>query len=91
MISGSQIRAARALLGIKATELSERAHVDWSTVQRFERVEGIPKSRSGTLQRIKETLEAAGVTFVGDPETSPGVQLQRSSPTLSRRTVNNPG
>jgi ribosome-binding protein aMBF1 (putative translation factor) len=77
MISGSQIKAARALLGISATELSERAHVDWSTVQRFESADGISKSRSGTLQRIKETLEAAGITFVGDPETSPGVQLKR--------------
>ncbi len=90
MISGSQIRAARALLGISATELAERARVDWSTVQRFESADGISKSRSGTLQRIKNTLEVAGITFVGDPETSPGVQLQRSSPTLSRSTVNNP-
>ena len=86
MISGSQIRAARALLGIKATELSERAHVDWSTVQRFESAEGIPNSRSGTLQRIKDTLEDAGITFVGDPETSPGVQLQRRSLTDQKRT-----
>ncbi len=77
MISGAQIRAARALLGMSATELSERAGVGWATIQRYESAEGVPNSRSGTLQRIKDTLEAAGVTFVGDPETSPGVQLQR--------------
>ena len=79
MISGAQIRAARALLGISATELAERADVDWSTVQRFEGTEGVPKSRSGTLQRIKDALENAGITFVGDPVTSPGVRLRRAS------------
>jgi predicted transcriptional regulator len=78
MISGAQIRAARALLGISATELAERADVDWSTIQRFESTEGVPKSRSGTLQRIKETLEEAGVTFLGDPVTSPGLRLRRA-------------
>ena len=78
MISGAQIRAARALLGISATELAERADVDWSTVQRFECTEGVPKSRSGTLQRIKEALENEGVTFLGDPVKSPCVQLRRA-------------
>ncbi len=77
MISAAQIRAARALLGISAAELAEQADVDWSTVQRFESAEGVPPSRSGTLQRIKKTLENAGVAFLGDPVASPGVQVQR--------------
>ena len=80
MISGAQIRAARVLLGITAAELAKRALVDWSTVQRFEAGDGIPRSRSGTLQRIQETLEAAGIVFFGDPVASPGVQLQRPEP-----------
>ena len=80
MISGAQIRAARALLGMSASELAKRAGVGWATVQRFESAEGVPDSRSGTLQSIKETLENAGVIFLGDPATSPGVQLQRQSP-----------
>lgn len=77
MISGAQIRAARALLGMSATELSERADVGWSTVQRFESADGVPISKAGTLDRIQETLEEAGITFVGDPLASPGVQLKR--------------
>jgi hypothetical protein len=79
MISGGQIRAARMLLGITAQQLAVEAEVDWSTVQRFESTEGIPRSRSGTLSRIKETLEARGIVFIGDPVSSPGVQLQRPS------------
>lgn len=80
MISGAQIRAARALLGMSGTELSELAGVGWSTVQRFESVDGIPSSKAGTLERIRETLEAQGINFTGDPITSPGVQLRPKRP-----------
>lgn len=75
MLAAAQIRGARALLGISATELAEASGVDLRTIQRFESVAGVPKSRSGTLTRIKETLENAGITFLGDPLASPGVQL----------------
>jgi hypothetical protein len=44
------------------------------TIQRFEAAEGIRANRSGTLDRIK-TLEVAGIVFLGDPISSPGVQL----------------
>jgi predicted transcriptional regulator len=80
MISAAQIRAARALLGMSAVELAARANVGWATIQRFETAEGVPPSRSGTLQRIQKTLEDAGVDFLGDPISSPGVQLRCLSP-----------
>ena len=82
MISGAQIRAARVLLGLTAAQLAELADVDWSTVQRFETAHGIPPNRSGTLERVKSTLEAYGIVFLGDPELSPGVQLK---PVAQRR------
>lgn len=75
--SGTQIRAARALLGISAQELALEAQVTWKTIQRFESHQGVPPSRSGTLDRVRATLEAHGIEFVGDPETSPGVILHR--------------
>ena len=77
MISGEQIRAARALLGLSASELAEASGVGWATIQRFESQNGVPASRSGTLERIKDALEDRGVEFLGDPTTSPGVQLKR--------------
>jgi predicted transcriptional regulator len=76
-VSGVQIRAARALLGITSRELSERSSVGWATIRRFEEVDGIPPSRGGTLDRIQSTLEQAGIEFLGDPLTSPGVRLRR--------------
>jgi predicted transcriptional regulator len=75
MISGAQIRAARALLGLSAAELGKAADVGWATIQRFEAAEGMPPSRAGTLERVKHALEAAGVEFIGDPVVSPGVRL----------------
>ncbi len=77
MLSAAKIRGARGLLGISAAELSGMSGVDLRTIQRFESAEGLRKSRSGTLQRIKDTLEDAGITFLGDPIKSPGVQLRR--------------
>lgn len=77
MISAGQIRSARSLLGITADELGETAGVTLRTVQRFEAANGIPPSRSGTLERVKAALEAAGIEFIGDPLTSPGVRLRK--------------
>jgi predicted transcriptional regulator len=77
MISAAQIRAARAMLGISATELAELSDVTWRTIQRFESAEGIPPSRAGTLERVKAVLDEAGIEFFGDPVASPGVRLRR--------------
>jgi predicted transcriptional regulator len=83
MISANQIRAARSLLGITAAVLAEMSDVDLRTIQRFEAATGVPKSRSGTLLRIKDTLEGQGIVFLGDPLSSPGVQLLRvASPNM---------
>lgn len=49
--------------------------VGWATVRRFDQSDGIPPSRSGTLERVKDALEAAGIEFIGDPIHSPGVRL----------------
>jgi len=76
-VSGAQIRAARALLGISSKKLGQMANVGWATIRRFEQLDKVGRTRSGTLERIKETLEAAGIEFIGDPVTSPGVRLHR--------------
>jgi hypothetical protein len=47
-------------------------------VQRFGSVDEVPPNRSGTLERVQAALEAEGIEFFGDPETSPGVRLNRT-------------
>ena len=76
MISGRQIRAARGLLGISATDLARRSRVGWATIQRIENEDGVPSSRASTILKIKAALEDAGVQFIGDPKASPGVRFQ---------------
>lgn len=78
MISAAQIRSARALLKISANDLAELAGVTWKTIQRFESADGIPPSRAGTLERVKQALDVQGIEFIGDPITSPGVRLRAS-------------
>lgn len=77
MISGSQMRAARALLGISAIQLAKLAGVGHRTIQRFESEEEVPEGRTAILMQIILALENEGITFTGDPITSPGVQLKR--------------
>ena len=76
MVAGTQIRAARALLGITAEELAELSDVGWATIQRFESSSEVPKAKGGTLERVVDALKAAGVEFLGDPIESPGVRLR---------------
>jgi transcriptional regulator with XRE-family HTH domain len=78
MISGAQIRAARALLKWTAAELAERSGTNRFTIQRLEQVDGIPPSRSQTLIDLKRAFEDAGVEFIGSPENGPGVRLRSS-------------
>lgn len=75
MITGSQIRAARALLGWSAQQVGERAGLTRETVQRLEKANDIPPSRSQSLIELAKVFEAAGVEFIGGPQDGPGVRL----------------
>ena len=77
MITASQIRAGRALLGLTSRQLAAEAGISWSTIKRFEDAEGVPQSKRGTLDRLKSYLEENGIEFLGDPIDSPGVRLHR--------------
>jgi transcriptional regulator with XRE-family HTH domain len=75
MITGMQIRAARAALRWSVKELASIAGVGTQTIKRFEVVEGIPQSRTQTLLEVKAAFEAAGIEFIGTPEDNPGIRL----------------
>jgi transcriptional regulator with XRE-family HTH domain len=79
MLTGIQIRSARAALGWSVQELADRAGVAAKTIMRLESVVGVPQSRTGTLQLIKRALESAGIEFIGTPEDRPGIRLSPSS------------
>jgi transcriptional regulator with XRE-family HTH domain len=75
MLTSSQIRAARALLGWSGTNLAEKSGVGITTLRRYELQKGIPSANTSVLLTLKETLENAGIEFTGDPLVNPGVTL----------------
>ena len=78
MITSSQIRAARALLGWSGAELSRKSGIGSATIQRIEVMDGVPSGRISSLNAIQKALEAAGIEFIGSPEDRPGVRLSKS-------------
>ena len=76
MITGSQIRMARAHLKWTLEELAKRANVGLSTVRRMESVDGPPPSTVGNLQAVQKAFEAAGIEFVPANGGGPGVRLK---------------
>ncbi len=80
MITGTQIRSARAALGWSAQALADRAGIGLRTLLRFEQTDGVPPSRSLTLLDVQKALEAAGIEFIGAPEDAPGIRIRRNPP-----------
>ncbi|NZA25221.1 helix-turn-helix transcriptional regulator [Luteimonas sp. SJ-92] len=72
MISAAQLRAARALLGIDQRTLAAMAGVSLPTIQRMESSRGDVRGVVGTLTRIVEALDAAGVELIGNEQPSQG-------------------
>jgi len=77
MMNPDQCRMARAALKWSSQELGSAAGVGLNTVQRFERGSD---SRHSSVVAIQRALEAAGIVFLADGETSlaggPGVRLR---------------
>jgi len=74
MITGRQLRAARALLGWQQIALAKKARVALGTIRRMESFEGEIGARTSTLSRVQATLEKAGVEFLNGDR--PGVRVK---------------
>jgi hypothetical protein len=73
MISGAQVRAARAMLGWTARALAKKAVVPIFTLEWIEGEGKITNPDRKALAAIQSELEAAGIEFLsGD---APGVRL----------------
>jgi predicted transcriptional regulator len=72
LLTGAQLRAARALLGIDQKTLAEQAGVSLPTVQRMEASPGIVRGVVDSLTKIVEALDRAGVELIGEHALSGG-------------------
>jgi transcriptional regulator with XRE-family HTH domain len=84
MITGWQIRAARAALAWPAQTLAERSGVGLRTIMRLEASDDLLSGRAKTLQDIQSALEAAGIEFIGSPNDRPGIRISTPSAAVPR-------
>lgn len=70
MINASQMRAARALLGMDQKTLAERAGVSVSTIQRMETADGGVRGAVDAQQKVIRAFKEAGIELIGDHERS---------------------
>src|SRR5512147_694591 len=93
MLTASQLRAARALIGIDQRELAELSGLSVPTIQRMEASEDVIRGNVDSLMKLVGALEAAGIELIGEGGVSQdggrGVRLKaRPAPKKSPRSEN---
>jgi transcriptional regulator with XRE-family HTH domain len=90
MITASQLRAARALLGIDQLTLAQRSTLSLPTIQRMETSDGLIRGNVDSLVKVIQALEEMGVELIGEAGTSSGggrgVRLREPAVRTSLRT-----
>ena len=74
-LTSEQIKMARAALDWSIDVLAEKTDVSSRTIKRIEAQVGIPVATEANLRLIRETLQSAGIEFIGDAGEGPGVRL----------------
>jgi len=72
MITGSQMRAARALLGIDQRELAQRSGLSLPTIQRMESSDGVVRGNVDSLMKLVDALVKNGIELIGEGAMSSG-------------------
>lgn len=73
MITGPQIRAARALLGIDQKQLARLSGLSVPTIQRMEACEGSVRAVVDSLEKVMKALTSAGIELIVEDAPSQGV------------------
>lgn len=74
-ITAEQIKAARAALGLTARDIADATDIGIATLKRYEASWGVPKSRKGHLETLRQHFESAGIEFIGTPDDRPGIRI----------------
>jgi predicted transcriptional regulator len=84
-VSIRQIKAARALLDWSQEKLAVAAEVSVPTIKRLEAEDGPLGGRGQTVEKILNSMEAAGVEFIDENGGGPGVRLRKPPAAKSRK------
>ena len=74
LVTGYQLAAARALIGLKRTGLAALAKVSKNAIARMEASKARPIGSGAKLEAVQAALEARGVEFLNHGQ--PGVRLR---------------
>ena len=72
MITGTQMRAARALLGLDQRELAQASGLSLPTIQRMEASDGVVRGNVDSLMKLVDALAASGIELIGEGAVSSG-------------------
>jgi predicted transcriptional regulator len=72
LLTGAQLRAARALLAIDQKTLADWAGVSLPTIRRMEASPGIVRGVVDSLTKVVEALDRAGLELIGEGMPSNG-------------------
>ena len=72
MITGKQMRAARALLGLDQRQLAQASGLSLPTIQRMEASDGVVRGHVDSLMKLVDALAASGIELIGEGAASSG-------------------
>jgi len=77
VVTASQIRAARALLGWSGADLAQAVGLSLQTIRLMESALGPGRSAAANVDAVQRALETKGVVFLSPDEAGgPGVRLR---------------
>jgi transcriptional regulator with XRE-family HTH domain len=83
MITATQLRAARALIGFDQRKLAELSGLSLPTIQRMEGSNGVVRGNVDSLMKLVAAFDMAGIELISDNALSSrggrGVRLRESS------------
>jgi DNA-binding XRE family transcriptional regulator len=77
MLTGEQIRAARALARWGQVDLARTAELSVETIKRLEKTQGVVQANLKTVTAIIRAFESVGVVFELEKGSGPGARLVR--------------
>ncbi len=84
LITPEQIRAARALLKWRASDLAEHAGLSLASIQRMEQDHGTDRAAAKNVEAVRKALDDAGIEFIPENGISAGVGVRLKSQPLNR-------
>ena len=76
-LTSAQIRAARALVRWRAQDLARESSVGVATIRRAELTDSETSMTAANDLAVRRALEAAGVEFIDENGSGPGVRLRK--------------